>query len=361
LIEIVLLAAGSLIAAQPACWVVGADLRRSGENGEAERILEACLRDRPNDADALVQLGFARLAQSDWDGAEDAFDDALALAPDYEDASLGLARIAYFRGNFDSATERLAGLDPTRADVADLHAAVERARDSANARSQYPWRVDVSYSQSSLTADLPDWSQISVALGRQLSDHSTLTALVSSAERFNQRDTLAQLRLDRRLGNDRLAHFAIAGAPDSVFSPEIRLLAGIDARVAAQTRASLGLSLARYASGNVATFTPSLSHTVADGRARLTARAILLRDEAGVFRSGWSVGADWQTAPRIGLFTSYTDAPETSEGVTLDVRAAVAGLSYQVNDRTRLTVTCVHEMRSAYDRTGLSLGLSRRF
>ncbi len=361
MIEVAILAAGALLSAQPACWETGSQLRQSGDFQQAEQLLEACLRDRPNDADALVQLGFARLAQSDWDGAESAFSNALQLAPDYEDASLGLARIAYFRGNYDSALERLAALDPTRADVAELTAAVERARAAANARSQYPWRVDIAYSQSSLTGGLPDWSLISVALGRQVSDRSTLTALVSSAERFELRDTLAQVRLDHRLDTGLLTHIAIGGAPDAIFSPEIRLLAGVEGELTAQTRASLGVSLARYASGNVATFTPALNHSVADGAVRLGARAILLRDESGAFRSGWSVGADWDAADRVGLFVTYTDAPETSEGVTLDVRAAAAGVAYQINDRTRLSLSGVHEMRSAYDRTGLSLSLSRRF
>lgn len=350
-----------LIQSAPACWEAAATVRLQGEFERAQTILEECLAVRPDDADALVQLGLTRLPLGDWDGAEQAFLDALSIAPDYEDASIGLARLAYFRGDFDAALDRLATVDQSRSDAAELRASVLEARASASRLRSDRWRIDLAYSRSQLTEGLPDWSQVDVALGRRLGDRTTVTGRVSWAERFERQDTLAELRLDHRFENGVRGYAALGGASDPIFNPRMRVATGAEGMISANYSAAIDVSMAQYVSGEVATLSPGLYRILGDDIARVGGRLIVLRDEAGELRSGWSLSAEWSARPRLRLVTGFTDAPETSEGVTLDVRAFTAGARFQVNDRTGLSVQAVHELRSAYDRTGLSVSVSRRF
>lgn len=92
----------------------------------------------PNNSDAQVRLGLALMHERRFDEARRAFEKALVLAPNYHDARIGLARIAFFQGNLDAAEQALKELReraPDNAEAKELAEQIERARRAAQAQS----------------------------------------------------------------------------------------------------------------------------------------------------------------------------------------------------------------------------------
>ncbi|TGT72075.1 MULTISPECIES: YaiO family outer membrane beta-barrel protein [unclassified Mesorhizobium] len=112
--------------------------RQAQHFDEAADLLKRALALKPDNADALIQLGFAELGRNDLTAARDAFSKALSLAPNYRDASFGMAEVEYRSGNLDAAlplAETVAKADPGNADAAAL---VENIRKAEQATSSKP-------------------------------------------------------------------------------------------------------------------------------------------------------------------------------------------------------------------------------
>ena len=112
----------------------GADARKLGRYPQALELLRQAETLEPTSADVQVQLGYTLLGLGDLENSRASFQRALALAPDYVDARLGLTEIALRRGDLAAAQShiRLATeLAPVRPDVIALSGMVEaRASDS---------------------------------------------------------------------------------------------------------------------------------------------------------------------------------------------------------------------------------------
>ncbi|TIR25703.1 MAG: YaiO family outer membrane beta-barrel protein [Mesorhizobium sp.] len=108
--------------------------RQAQHFDEAADLLKRALALKPDNADALVQLGFAELGRNDLSSARDAFSKALSVAPTYRDASFGLAEVEFRSGNLDAAlplAEQVAKADPANADAAKLVETIRAARQAA--------------------------------------------------------------------------------------------------------------------------------------------------------------------------------------------------------------------------------------
>jgi tetratricopeptide (TPR) repeat protein len=84
----------------------GVAARREGRLAEAVTVFSKLEAEDPRNTDVLVQLGFSHLAANDLDSAQASFERALAIAPEYRDANLGLAQIAVRRGKLDLAEQQ---------------------------------------------------------------------------------------------------------------------------------------------------------------------------------------------------------------------------------------------------------------
>lgn len=102
--------------------------RAEGDFATAIAILERLLSDNPNDVDALVQLGFVRLALDDTISAEQAFTKTLRLAPDYVDATLGVAYVAFRRSEFKQAERFAAAVLEAAPDYKGARTVLEAAK-----------------------------------------------------------------------------------------------------------------------------------------------------------------------------------------------------------------------------------------
>ena len=108
--------------------------RQAQHFDEAADLLKRALALKPDNADALVQLGFAELGRNDLAAARDAFSKALSVAPAYRDASFGMAEVEFRSGNLDAAlplAEQVAQADPANADAAALVENIRKAKQAA--------------------------------------------------------------------------------------------------------------------------------------------------------------------------------------------------------------------------------------
>ncbi len=328
--------------------------RRAGRPADAVAKLEVVLAARPDNVDARLNLGLALLALGRLDQAEAAFAAVIARSPDYADAHAGLARVAQRRG--DLAAARRESAEASRLAPADAEAAA-LARSLA---TEPRWGLDIHTSRSALSGGLPDWSEARIAVSRSLGDRWNGALAVEATERFDNDDIYVEVRLDRRLRRGGV-YASLGGAPDADYRPESSLGLGGQIRLTDRLSATLDGSAARYATGRVTTLQPGAIIEVVPDRLQLAARWIIVRDETGDDRQGYSIQSRWQIVNRLGLRLGYAAAPESSEGFTVDVTAWNVGADVSLTDRLVLRLGAVSEDRGAYDRQEGSVGLGLRF
>ena len=328
--------------------------RLAGRPAEAVSKLEQVLAMRPDDVDARLNLGLALLALGRLEEAEAALLSVTRQTPAYTDAWIGLARVEQQRGDLEAARGRAseaARLAPGSAEVRSLQASL--APPPA-------WRIDVAVARSRLSDGLPDWTEASVSATRRIADGWNATAAVEVTDRFDDTDVYLAGRLDRTLDRGGF-YVGLGGAPDADHRPEIAIVAGGEARLTDRITATLDASTARYATGTVTGFHPGLRASLPGDRIELAARWINVRDENGVHRTGYSLLGRWQATDRIAFRAGYADAPESSDGATVDVQAWNLGTDVALTARLMLRVGLLYEDRQAYDRNELSVALGWRF
>lgn len=287
-------------------------------------------------------------------------EDALQLAPDYADARIALARIAFFRGDAGSARRRLASVE-NHPDARQLAAQIEAAQADPSGPL---WRLDTYYGHSRLGAGLDDWQEAGLAVGRRIGPRTTATASVRYYRRFGETDIQAELRGDRDLGSRGTLHLAAAATPDAVFRPEFMLEGGWSGPACAGSaclQPNILVRTANYTSGTVHTLRPGADLVLADDRVRVGAAWVRLQDENGRWLDGWTAHAQWQATSSLRVTAGFADAPETTGGVTMDVRTTSLGGRVRLDDRTGLGIALTREERPSYDRTQLLVSASRRF
>ncbi|MGN8114234.1 YaiO family outer membrane beta-barrel protein [Labrys sp. 22185] len=142
-----LLALGQAASAQTSdeLYASGVKARQQQHFDEAADLFRRVLAQKPDNTDALVQLGFVELGRNDLAAARESFAKTLALAPAYADAKFGLAEIEFRSGNLDAAlglVEPLAQEHPDNGDFAQLLANLRKAqaakKQAATARPVKP-------------------------------------------------------------------------------------------------------------------------------------------------------------------------------------------------------------------------------
>ncbi len=327
--------------------------RRAGRYAAALSGFQVVLDAEPSNMDARLNLGLTLLALGRLDDANNAFETVLATAPDYVDARLGLAQVARRRGDDPAARRHLAqanALAPDRDDVRALSAAIDRPL----------WRFDLDVSRSRLSQNLPDWTSKRLSGTRRLGEGTAVGLSVERTERFGDEDVYLEGQIDRRWGQG-WAYGAIGGAVGADYRPERALRIGGAMPLGVGVGATIDAGVARYATGTVHTIQPGLTASLASGRLALAARWIQVWDEQERCRSGYAVRGTLAFTDRSRLTLSYADAPETSEGVTVDVQATGIGLEVDLVERVTARLTVVQEDRAIYDRDEIAFGIGVRF
>ncbi|MCA8927734.1 MAG: YaiO family outer membrane beta-barrel protein [Alphaproteobacteria bacterium] len=121
----------------------GVEARQARDFSKAVALLQQARALDPENADVLVQLGFAQLGRGDPIAAHHAFSDALELAPDYLDANYGIALVRFRQRRFAEARaimQRLTEAAPERRDFAALFGGIKKAMANARAVRSKPNR-----------------------------------------------------------------------------------------------------------------------------------------------------------------------------------------------------------------------------
>lgn len=352
-----------IVAPEPAV-IVQADTQSLYRSAVADRVagrpedalpkLEQVLAARPDDLDARLNLGLVFLALGRLDDAETAFRLVVARSPEYADAWIGLAQVERRRGDLDAARAMAAEARraaPGSREVVALQKALEPAPTT---------RVDVQTARSRLSGGLPDWTETRLSVAYRLDQDIAVAIAVEATRRFGADDVYLEARLDRSFGGGS-AYVAIGGAPDADYRAEVAIAAGGRVDLTAGLAGAVDGSVARYRTGVVTGLHPGVASDLADGRVQLSARWINVWDENGDYRSGYAAQGRWQALDRLALRLGYANAPETTNGFTVDVAAWNVGVDVDLTDRVTLRAGYVSEDRDAYDREELSFGIGWRF
>jgi YaiO family outer membrane protein len=334
-------------------YAAGVGARRAGRHAEALALFDSVLVEQPGNVDARLNQGLSLLALGRLDEADRAFLAVLAVAPNYADAEVGRARVARRRGDSAAAlasARRAEGLAQGRPDIRSLVRELEPT----------PWRIDLDASRSTLSAGLPQWTEQRMAVSRRVADGWDAGVAVERTERFNDIEVYGEARVDRRLRGGS-AYLALGGAVNADYRPELALRTGGALALGGGLSATVDASAARYGVGTVISLQPGLAGSLFADRLNLSVRWINVRDETGNRRQGYAVSGGFQATDRLRLRAALADAPESSEGVTVDVRSRSVGFDLGVTDRATLRVTATSEDRRTYDRDDLSVGIGWRF
>jgi YaiO family outer membrane protein len=355
-------AAPSPASAQAPTYEEGVAARHAGDAARAITILREVVAAEPENADAHLQLGLALLAAGKLDDAEASFRRTLAIAPAYEDARIGLARIAQRRGDRAAALQALEPVSPTNADATGL-----RTQLAAGTSAEYRWQLNLDGSYSALEGNAqPDWKEGTVQLRYQATHDTALAGTVEASRRFGATDVYGELRVDHRISDGAAFYLSAGATPNADFRPEWQIGTGGSAQLRGGTNHPTSLTLdarqARYRSGDIQTVVPGIEQYLAGGRAWVTARWINIFDETGAHRSGWLARGDAMAGDRLRLFAGLSDAPDVSEGVVIDTFSLFGGISFDLDERSTLRLSVAHEDRAqGSDRLQLGLGIGRRF
>jgi YaiO family outer membrane protein len=343
-------------AAQTADYEAGVAARHAGDPEEAVRRLERAALAEPDNADIHLQIGLAQLAAERLDEAEAAFRRTLALAPDYEDAKLGLARVALRRGAHDEARAALYGVAAPDAE------ALRRDIDAAAAAAPWRWRIDLDGGYSRVDRQA-DWQSAALLVQHRPAADTTVSGSVETTRRFDRTDTYVEARVEQRFAPGSYVHVLAGGAPDADHRPKRQIGAGAAIRAhggAYATMIRLDARQAAYPAGDVQTVTPGIEQYLG-GRAWISAQWINVWDRF-THGSGWLLRGDAMASDRLRLFAGAADAPDLDEGVAIDTFGLFGGVSLDVGDHLTLRLSLAHDdPEGPSDRDTVALGVGYRF
>lgn len=338
-----------------AAWLEqGRIARREGRFEDAVVALEAASRVRPDDADILLELGLAYYASDQLAQAERALDQAQALAPNYHDVTLARSRVALARGRPRQARDLAAPL----AEAGDAEAAAI-VRDASAARTAGLERLDIWTTHSSLDG-LDDWSSLGVGVGGRIAPGWSGWGSVEQTRRFGQDDVYGEVGVEHRV-SDGSAWVSLGGAPDADHRAEFSLATGGRIPLGDYGLAAVAdVRFSRYPVGEIVIVRPGLTWEKADWM--MEARWIHLNDETGADRDGWMMRGEVALGDSTRLDAALSDAPETSDGFTVDIRAYGVGVRQALTDTLSVRLGYVHEDRGLFpNRDEFNLSLTRRF
>jgi YaiO family outer membrane protein len=330
--------------------------RLAGDFAAARCALERLLSSEPQNADAWVQLGLVHSASGDAPRARAAFLRALDIAPDYDDAKLGLARLAYRSGDLESARAWLQRINPAR--LGDPEIDAFRVSLEAMQAGRAVWRWDAFAAYSTLSEDLAPWREASWSVSRR-KGASSVGAGVEYVERFDRSDIYGEVRLAWVIRGGTWG-VALGGASGPNFKPEAAVRVEYATREDEDWVFGGSMTIARYRVGQIDRFGLRAERNLGDG-VRVNAQAIAVRDEAEELRTGYGLGGAWRLDNRLELSLAWSDAPESSEGATIDVRSLGFAVAVDAASDLRLRVGILQEERDAFDRVEFAFSVARTF
>mgnify|MGYP003700279521 CR=1 FL=1 len=366
---------------------------------EALEILDQAVNRYPDDTS--LQLARARVMsyQGMFDQSIDMVSTVLAEDADNTEARLLRARVYYYQSRHSQAARDFQSV--LDSDAENLEAViglydVELAQGNdatadallARAMTIAPEHIDVTTRQQRLiaprqrphlltligTASDFDIDAIDHWYGRAVDYRYTTRSgdvvklFAEHAHRFGRHDSLLELGYRRQRAGALPLEVAIAHTPDDDFLPRYRLRAStlfniMDASESlGATTLAINFTQSRYQTGDVQGLKLDFSHYLLGINAWLTPGIGLVRDENEDRDISYSMGAHWQSSPRLRLGYNFTHAPETENSITVLTRSHHLYGSFDLSDSVTLRLDIASSQREAsYRRDNLALSLQFRF
>ena len=316
-------------AAQPTdpIYLQASAARQAGKPAAAIKLLEPWLAAHPDDVDARVQLGYSLVALGRYDEAEREFRKVLAQAPDYRDASDGLALIDQRRVT-----------PSTKRGFLLVEGAIAKIDNSSQ-----------------------DWTEAGVALNAPLGTRDTIDLGAIWYRRFGTENTSLSGLWTHRSGDDLWLRLGAIATPQAVFRPRAGVNAGTDYQLSggrSPTILSLDARWEDFPVQQVWTIAPGATQYLADGRFSLTAKGTGVIAEGDRLRVGALVRADYLPGNRSRAFIGAAAGPDTELGVVTNTKSLFAGGELPLSGPVSLTGSIAREWRSGPgDRTEFRLGV----
>lgn len=346
-----------LAQAAPSDYERAVAARMNGDPQSAALYLRNIVSQQPDNADAQVQLGLSLIALGNFAEAEAAFQATLAIAPNYDDARIGLAIIAERTGRYRAAAEILQAVDEANPEAQ----AIRRRLKAAG--GQTVWQASVEGNYSTFNGDLPEWKELAFQLRRQSPAGHAVAVRGEYSRRFRKTDVYGEVAVEQVLSSRARGSVTLGATAGPDF--RARWQVGVngsyrltDGRTA--TVLTLDARHSAFATGSVQSISPGVEQYL--GKGWLTARWIQLFDERGQHRQGYFLRGDLPVTDNVRVFAGTSKAPDTSEGRVVDVRAYLGGLVLDTGSGETISLSVSHENRaSGFDRTQIGLGIGTRF
>lgn len=324
-----LLMSAPIAAQEPSAYDAAVTARRGDDPASAVHLLDRWIEQHPRDSDALVQRGYAHLALGHLRRAEQDFQAALAIAPDYADARAGLAQVAEQR-RLPRGGYLIAG---------------------------GAW--------SALGAGNPDWWEASVSAGMPVSRTLSAGGRASWYRRFGREDLELEGQMTSHPSDNVWLRASAGGTPNADFRPEVALSAGADLRISkgpSATLLSLDTAWQRFPLQDVVTVSPGITQFFGRGRWSGTLHGIGVLTQGRSLEAGVLGRLDYVPDERHRYFVGAANAPDTDLGIVTRVTSAYAGAELPLAGRLSLLPSFARTWRKGGpDRTELRLELKATF
>lgn len=331
--------------------------RQMGNSVRAIALLAPWLVRHPDDSDARLQYGLALLDLGRVREAEAAFRIVLLAAPDYDDARIGLARVAQRRGDRTGARAQLVGVSLSNKDAASL-------RRQLDEPDMLHWGLAVDASRTRVSRSQPDWREVDAQASFLPKDGVTLVGRVEASRRFNLDDTYAEGQLVTRLSPSLTTYALVGGTPHAHYRPQWQIGTGGAFTIRSMpdaTTITLDLRLADYRSGQITTVNPGIQQDWSNGLVRASGQLITIVDR-GRASFGLLGRLDVRATGRLQLFAGAARAPDVSEGIVRQTTSVFGGGELRVGSVASLRLSASRTtVRGGSDRAQLSVGVGTRF
>ena len=305
--------------------------RRSGDPARAAALLEPWVAQHPEDIDARLQLGFARLALGELDAAEAHFRAVLAAAPDYRDAQDGLDLVA---------RARLSEPGPRKGFVI-----VEGAL-------------------ADLSGNRQGWRELAVGAAVPADARTTVDFRGAYYRRFGLDDVELAVGATRQVSRNGWIRLGASATPGADFRPEWGVSGGIDRRFGgggSATVVGFDLRYQKFALQDVVTLAPQLTRYFAGGRWSGTLRATGTLVDGESIQAGGLARLDYLPSDRTRVHVGIGYGPDTDLGIVTDTTSLFGGLEFPISDRLSAVAGVAREWREdglsrSEGRLGLKVG-----
>jgi YaiO family outer membrane protein len=329
-------------------------LHSAGKSDVAAEILLSVLKEDPDNSEALALAGQLARSDGDREAARVAFERALSIDPDNDEARAGLDWAlagSPMRENvpvwMDDIPDRYVGDPNGDPDKKEIRIALERTQGYSKGQER------------------GGYHDTEIRLGYGTPTGESLSLRYRDSMRSDERDRYVEAGFGRRLLPWLDAKSAVGVSPGAEFLPRLSISGEASARIqdgSNPTVLALSYRFSHHRDLNAQDGRIRLRQYLQNGRMWLTGTLTGVSVSGEDVDLGWKLRADYALEPGVRLFGGVADTIETEEGREDEVRSLLAGVSVDLFESASVVLTASREERNCgTTRYAVGMGLELRF